>query len=116
MWIKRYAMNCPRPGGIPPQRNVGAVAVSGQRSQIRGSRLSASNPQLAHPTDDPVQPHRRRWQASIQTRWFKPRPHCWLTCQHVILRSDIGNDIFRAEADYQFFLEKLQLALMAARA
>ena len=30
--------------------------------------------------------------------------------QHVILRGNDRNDIFRAEADYRFFLEKLQLA------
>lgn len=39
IWIKRCAMNCRRPGGTPPQRNVGAAEVSGQRSQIRGSRF-----------------------------------------------------------------------------
>ena len=53
IWIKRGAMNCLRPGGIPPQRNVGAAEVSGRRSQIHGSRHPASNPQLAHPADDP---------------------------------------------------------------
>lgn len=30
--------------------------------------------------------------------------------QHVMLRGNNRNDIFRAEADYKFFLEKLQLA------
>jgi len=57
IWIKRRAMNCHRPGGIPPQRNLGTAKVSGQSSQIRGSRHAASNPQLAHPADDPVQQH-----------------------------------------------------------
>lgn len=42
IWIKR--MNSFRPGGIPPQRNVGTAAVSGQRSQIRGSRFRVQSP------------------------------------------------------------------------
>src|SRR5512139_3714696 len=44
IWIKRCAMNCLRPGGTPPQRNLGAAEVSGQRSQIRGSRLRVQSP------------------------------------------------------------------------
>ena len=34
IWIKQNAMNRLRPGGTPPQRNLGAAEVSGQRSRM----------------------------------------------------------------------------------
>lgn len=66
----------------PPQRNLGTAAVSGQRSQ---------DPWLAFPRPIPNWLTRRTTRynntggdgrASTQTHWFKPRPHCWLTCRH----------------------------------
>ena len=54
IWIKRCAMNCRRPGGIPaPEKPWCRRSV---RAKITDPWLAcASSPQLAHPADDPVQ-------------------------------------------------------------